>query len=249
VRRATVVTALAIAALAVGGCEVNQQSQAFNGQLVRDVGSGSTALKKMEQLLASTGTTPIDTSTDATGLALLKGRVQGVTVAQIDAAAQAEAHGRQVFASRLDEMHGTQRSLQAAQVPASHQKGGSKDVKKFVGDWNAFLKANEQLLTSLLGVLGGGQRLLNSYDQVLVTGRHAVQTGDSAPLDRARRATLAEVDSLGQRVKTFSSASDSRINQAYKRLAGDEDPDTRALLSAVNKRYPQGYLAKKTGKG
>lgn len=239
---------LVAGAVLLSSCAIAESETVFDRRLVREVGNGSVALQGYEEFVAHALNyqSVYGPAENRTMERLLRGRIFKVSDADLNALLAAADEGETGFERELRGLRSAEQKLRAAEISEAQSKEFGDDTRDFLEAWNAYLLANADELGVMADVLGEGHPLFARNEQLVAAARRAQTGGSLAAYDRVRRKTLDEVVRM---VRTFDRLQAPETTKAEQRVADiyNDSTDARALVSAVNKKYPDGYLASRVG--
>jgi hypothetical protein len=244
-RRLAALSALLAALLA--GCGVDTSSErTYDDALIKQIGSGSTALVDSERTLEAARFGPglRDPKLQPSLTALFEGKLSKLTQDDLVAIAEANRKIAGHYGAALRKLDSAQSRLKDAVVPATGYEDLSGGAKRFVSGWNGYLAGLAGALGLELSTLENEEPRVNELQTVLRDAYRSRDRASAARFDAARLRYLHEVVSTGRRIQ----ATKARIAKAFDSRAlrdlAKHDAESEAIVKQVNERYPQGALAK-----
>jgi hypothetical protein len=218
----------------------------FEDRLVREVGAGSMALNGYDEFIAHATNfqgayQPAENNTMEH---LLRGDISEVSDSDLSALDAATDGAKGVFERELGKLRRIERGLRAAELPPARYDAFDRDTRDFLEAWNHLLLANAAELGGMTDYFEDARPMFAQSEQLVVAARQVQAGGRLSAYDRVRRETLRQ---LGVLVTSLRRLQMSDTTKAEKQVAQIYSGDTgsRVLVSTVNERYPDGYLAKR----
>jgi hypothetical protein len=247
VKGRAVTAALLGLGLVVGGCGVATVETTFDDALIRDVGSGSVAVKSIETTLTDAlkaNTTFNEPSTEKVMERLLRGQLNQLTVEDMTLMARTNRLSRRRFQRILRKLNAVKADVTAAKVDVSAHRDLTEGAQEFLRAWDDYLSVNADRVAKMRQGLADLRPMFTSFDELLVAAIDTARLGHTRNFDRLRDQML---DTLQTDVAAFQSTIEAvtKPGDADKRLLDliNEDQEAQAIVTTVNKRYPNGYLA------
>jgi hypothetical protein len=232
--------------LIAGGCGQSAPKEAVAPQLIDDVEAGSVAIDKIASINRTVreGLQLDPSSTDAL-TKLYEGRLDELTQDDVD---QMDAVNRASLARlnrTLSRVEVVTRELRASRIDVGRHSAVSKGGRRFLRAWNAHLEGQGRRMSMLRDALEDFRPVVTGFSDLLDAALDTARLDETRTFMRARDRYLADID-----------AYDARLTSAIRRINADTagrerlidalraSGDARALVRAVTRRDPHGYLAR-----
>jgi hypothetical protein len=243
-RRSAVVVVLS--ALTVGACGGGEP--AFDDAMVRDIGTGSVAIKGLQSTVRSSlkfnESFNNDERLQKSAALLFNGQLDQMSAADRARLTRVSKLSRAREATLLRQWGDVERRIGAARVNADAHGDVSAGARKFVVAWNAYLQGNAERAADMRAFVRKGAASTAGFDALLAAAATAVRTRDTRRFVMLRdrmlddtRDVANDMDSDFQRFSAVSPADKTLVNTL------NSNSEARAVATAVNDKYPNGYLA------
>jgi hypothetical protein len=228
------------AALALTGCGVTSEDRSFDPKLVNEVGAGSQALKRIETALLQVRNQAQNTAGDAAAGKLLRGDLAAVTPADLAKIEAGNLDSRRHFDALLTKFDSIPGDLDSDRVDAAEFDSLSPGGKRFIRTWNAYLHVNARNARGLRTTLADLRPAFGDMTALVAAAR----AGDRGRFEQVRRATLTDIGKRADRFKRKAARLFANTD-TEKRFADlvNNNQEAQAIVTAVNDKYPDGYLA------
>ena len=236
-----------LVATVLNGCAATTVETTFDDALIRDVGAGSDALGRIETTLTDAFRVNNgfnDEKLDKPMMALLRGQLHKLTYEDIDAMRSTNRRSRRRFKAVLDELKGVRGAIDDTQVDPAAHTDLSEGAQDFLRRWDSYLSVNATRVTTMTDVLDEMRPMFGRFDALLDAAVGTAKLGHTREFDPLRRAMLDTLESDVERFKqklakvTESDDADRELIELV-----NEDKEAQAIVTAVNKKHPEGMLA------
>jgi hypothetical protein len=244
--RALAVALLATAALS--GCAVTTMETTFDDALIRDVGAGSDAVGRIETTLTDAfkvNDGVDDEKLDKPMMALLRGQLHKLSYEDIDGMASTNRRSRKRFKAVLGKLRAVGAGIDDAQVDAAAHPDLSGGAQEFLRRWNSYLDVNATRVITMTDALDEMRPMFGRFDALLTAAVDTAELGHTRVFDPLRRDMLDTLDSDVQRFHAKLGRV-TELDDADRELVElvKDDTEAQAIVTAVNKKHPDGMLAK-----
>ena len=229
------------------GCGVGTVDRTYDDSLIRDVGTGSTALGKIIPTIQAQANLPgnfKDPRNDRAQTLLFQGQLAKLTEQDLVRLAKANRQGARRFATILAKLDGIESDVRTARVDASAHGNLSDGAKRFIAAWNDYLTANAERVHSLRQAFASMRPLFNEFESVLRAAYDTARLRSTASFERINKRVVADVvrrvSRLQRTVKAV--AAEAPADRKFADLVNHKQ-EAQAIVKKVNGRYPHGSLA------
>jgi hypothetical protein len=244
-------TALAaLVTVLLGGCALSTTETIYTPTLIYDIAVGSNALERVASLLdpntiaAAKASNP--QATRASDL-LFRGQLDKLSESDMRSIQTAEQGSQRLLDAFVTKLRSIALDLARSRLKPATTSGLSTGAVQFAGLWNRYLAANQDRVARVVDAVRLLRPAVGEINGLVASARATTRLRSTAAFERERVRVIKDVLHRGDQFKALAAPPLTQATDLDHRLASQikSSPDARAIVVAVNKAAPRGFLAKR----